>query len=195
MAYDRAPATGPAHRSTGAGTGTSSGPGLAEDRVFGRVVLDLDLNPAADAGLLTVRGDRVATAELRRSPGAPAAGHVPVGTRDGGYLRLTVDGRPAHLTPGKGRLTRRSHRVEVIYGGAVYRLLPDSPNGSRLVKEGRRIADFSSDGTGHVWADWHPDVAPPLREDAAIGYTLAAAFGTGAEPTWRLLLQAVLDLV
>ncbi|MEV5595029.1 hypothetical protein [Streptomyces sp. NPDC052496] len=185
MAYDRAPATGPARRGTGGRPGT----GLAEDRVFGRIVLDLD----ADAGLLTVRGDRVATAELRRSPGAPPAGHVPVGTRDGAYLRLTVDGRPAHLTPAGGRLTRRSHRVEAIYGGAVYRLLPDSPNGSRLVKEGRRIADFSSDGTGHVWADWHPDVAPPLREDAAVGYALAAAFGTGAEPAWRLLLQAAAD--
>ncbi|MFI2237732.1 hypothetical protein [Streptomyces chrestomyceticus] len=187
MAYDRAPATRPTARNTAAGRR----PGLAEDRVFGRVQLDLD----ADAGLLTVRGDRVATAELRRAPGAPAAGHVPVGTRAGAYLHLSVDDRPAHLTPGKGRLTRRSHRVEVIYGGAVYRLLPDSPNGSRLVKEGRRIADFSSDGTGHVWADWHPDVAPPLREDAAIGYTLAAAFGTGAEPAWRLVLQAALDLV
>lgn len=187
MAYDRAPATRPTTRNTA----TGRRPGLAEDRVFGRVRLDLD----ADAGLLTVRGDRVATAELRRAPGAPAAGHVPIGTRAGAYLHLSVDGRPAHLTPGQGRLTRRSHRVEVIYGGAVYRLLPDSPNGSRLVKEGRRIADFSSDGTGHVWADWHPDVAPPLREDAAIGYTLAAAFGTGAEPAWRLLLQAALDLV
>ncbi|MFH9423357.1 hypothetical protein [Streptomyces sp. NPDC017529] len=187
MVYDKAPAAGP--RSGRAGDGTASG--LAEDRTFGRVLLDLD----AAAGLLTVRGERVAAAELRRAPGAPAAEHVPVGTRDGAYLHLSVDGRPAHITPAKGRPIRRSHRVCVIYGGAVYRLLPDSPNGSRLVKDGRRIADFSSDGAGHVWADWHPDVAPPLPEDAAVGYALAAGFGTGAEPTWRLLLRALLDTV
>ncbi|MFD7665760.1 hypothetical protein [Streptomyces sp. NPDC059788] len=184
MAYDRAPAAG----RTG---GTGRGPGLAEDRVFGRVRLDLD----ATAGVLTVGGERLPTAELRRAPGAPAAGYVPIGTRDAACLRLTVDGRPAHITPGRGRPTRRSHRVDVIYGGILHRLLPDSPNGSRLVRDGRRIADFSSDGAGHVWADWHPDVAPPLREDAAIGYALAAAFGTGAGPAWRLLLRAVLDTV
>ncbi|MFH8410503.1 hypothetical protein ACH4FX_37855 [Streptomyces sp. NPDC018019] len=183
MAYDRAPAAGR--------TGHGPGPGLAEDRIFGRVGLDLD----AAAGLLTVRGERVPTAELRRAPGAAPAGFVPIGTRDGAALRLTVEGRPAHLAPGRGRLTRRSHRVDVVHGGVRYRLLPDSPNGSRLVKDGRRIADFSSDGAGHVWADWHPDVAPPLREDAAIGYALAAAFGTGAEPFRRLLLQAVLDTI
>ncbi|WP_244410147.1 hypothetical protein [Streptomyces albofaciens] len=185
MAYGRAPAAGRT------GDGPGPGPGLAEDRVFGRVALDLD----AAAGLLTVHGERVPTAVLRRAPDAVPAGSVPIGTRDAAALRLTVDGHPGHITPGKGRPARRSHRVDVIYGGVLYRLLPDSPGGSRLVKDGRRIADFSSDGGGHVWADWHPDVAPPLREDAAVGYALAAAFGTGAEPSWRLLVRAVAGLV
>ncbi|WP_063763007.1 hypothetical protein [Streptomyces rimosus] len=183
MAYDRAPAAGR--------TGHGPGPGSAEDRVFGRIGLDLD----AAAGRLTVHGERVPTAELRRAPEAVPARSLPFGTRDATALRLTVDGHPGHITPGGGRLARRSHRVDVIYGGILYRLLPDSPGGSRLVKDGRRIADFSSDGAGHVWADWHPDVAPPLREDAAVGYVLATAFGTGAEPSWRLLVQAVAGML
>ncbi|MGW7550638.1 hypothetical protein [Streptomyces rimosus] len=182
MAYDRAPAAGR--------TGHGPGPGLAEDRVFGRIGLDLD----AAAGLLTVHGERVPTAELRRSPEAVPDGSVPIGTRDAAALRLTIDGRPGHIAPGQGRWTRRSHRVDAIYGGVLYRLLPDSPSGSRLVKDGRRIADFSSDGAGHVWADWHQDVAPPLREDAAVGYALSTAFGTGAEPSWRLLVRALAGL-
>ncbi|GGX15447.1 hypothetical protein GCM10010297_41100 [Streptomyces malachitofuscus] len=41
--------------------------------------------------------------------------------------------------------------------------------------------------------EWEPGRA---REpyDASVGYALAAAFGTGAEPMWKLTLDAVLDL-
>ncbi|MET9931929.1 MULTISPECIES: hypothetical protein [unclassified Streptomyces] len=46
-------------------------------------------------------------------------------------------------------------------------------------------------------ADWEtPDASahPPEPHDASLGHALAAAFGTGAEPMWRLTLYAVLDL-
>jgi hypothetical protein len=36
--------------------------------------------------------------------------------------------------------------------------------------------------------------ADPEPRDAAIGYALAAAFGTGAEPMWKLTLEAVLAM-
>lgn len=34
----------------------------------------------------------------------------------------------------------------------------------------------------------------PEPYDASVGYALAAAFGTGAEPMWKLTLNAALDL-
>ncbi|MFE2524473.1 hypothetical protein ACFXEL_09590 [Streptomyces sp. NPDC059382] len=46
-------------------------------------------------------------------------------------------------------------------------------------------------------ADWEAmGGSERVREpyDASVGYGLAAAFGTGAEPMWQLTLNAALDL-
>ncbi|WP_316959617.1 hypothetical protein [Streptomyces sp. TRM68367] len=132
--------------------------------------------------------------ELLRAEGTEAQDHVPIGTRDGSRLTLTVDGEKAVLDPAKGRLTRRSFRVDVRRDGHAWRLAPDSIPGSRLLRDERHIGDFSSDGDGHVLAEWREDAEPePL--DAALGYALAAAFGTGAQPMWMLAMHAAGDMV
>ncbi|MEN2422520.1 hypothetical protein AABB02_30985 [Streptomyces rimosus] len=40
-------------------------------------------------------------------------------------------------------------------------------------------------------AEWEKGAAP-VPYDASVGYALAAAFGTGAEPMWKLAWDAVL---
>ncbi|WP_312847613.1 hypothetical protein [Streptomyces sp. WAC08241] len=166
-----------------------------EDPHFGAIAIELD----HAVGALTVRGTGLPTVEMRRAPGTPPDGQVPIGTRDPERLTLTVDGTEETLRPAKGFLTRRSYRVEATSTtrGHTYRLVPDSLATSRLLRDGRLLGVFTSSGDGHVTADWEtPDAParPPEPYDASMGYALAAAFGTGAEPMWRLVLDAVLDL-
>jgi len=101
-----------------------------------------------------------------------------------------VDGEEATIAPGKGKLRRRSYRVDVRLAGTSYRLVPDSIPSSRLLRDGKHIGDFSSDGDRKVIAEWREGAAvEPL--DAAVGYTLAAAFGTGGQPMWLMAADAI----
>lgn len=146
------------------------------------------------AGAVTVSGDGLRRVELRRTGGEPDA-HTPVGTRAADRPALTVDGEPAGLDPAGGRLTRRSYRVDAVCGAVRYRLVPDSPAGSRLLREGRRLGTLQCDGDGRVDAEWREGAkVPPL--DVSVGYALAAAFGTGAQPMWMTAIDigaALLD--
>ncbi|MFJ4869488.1 hypothetical protein [Streptomyces sp. NPDC088757] len=167
----------------------------ADDPHFGAVAIELDHS----AGTLAVRGAGLPTVEVRRAPGTTPDTHVPIGTRDPERLTLTVDGTEETLRPAKGFLTRRSYRVEATSAtrGHAYLLVPDSLDTGRLLRDGRPLGVFTSSGDGHVTADWEAPNAsahPPEPYDASMGYALAAAFGTGAEPMGRLVLDAVLDL-
>ncbi|MFD3543056.1 hypothetical protein ACFWUQ_26665 [Streptomyces sp. NPDC058662] len=141
---------------------------------------------------IDVQGGAIPPATLRRRTGPPADPAIAIGTRDPALLTLLVDGRPTDLRPAKGRLSRRSYRVEATCDGARYRLVPDSLTTSRLTRGGVHLGDFSCDGDerpGAVWKDG-PDIRPA---DAAIGYVLASAFGTGAQPLWMMLTDAVAE--
>ncbi|MBT2418541.1 hypothetical protein J7F01_19690 [Streptomyces sp. ISL-22] len=162
---------------------------VVEDDLFGVITVRLDVRQ----GEVTVEGESVPRIVLRRAAGTEAADHIPVGTRDGALLTLTVDGVEAAVAPAKGRLTRHSYRVDVRHAGRVWRLVPDSMAGSRLLRDERHIGDFSSQGDGGVWAEWRQDPAPDPT-DAALGYALATAFGTGADPMWVIAVQMVGDL-
>ncbi|MFJ8696239.1 hypothetical protein [Streptomyces roseolilacinus] len=163
----------------------------AEDSLFGSVSVVLDIA----AGVVDVHGDTVPRVVVRRAEGVTDVDdHVPVGTRDGALLSLSVDGGTVPIRPGKGRLTRRSFRVDVSCEGVVYRLVPDSLAGSRLLRDGEPIGRLSSDGDGTVSAEWRDGVRVRAVE-AALGYALAAAFGTGAQPMWMLALEALGDLL
>lgn len=164
---------------------------LVEDDRFGELTVRLDVV----RGEVLVEGDQVPRIELRRAEGGKADEHIPIGTRDGSLLSLTVDGGTAEVQFGKGRLTRRSFRVDIRYGEHSWRLVPHSMDGSGLFRDAtEHIGDFTSEGDGRVGARWREDAEPePL--DAALGYALAAAYGTGAEPTWLLTLQGVGDFL
>ncbi|MFF1272215.1 hypothetical protein ACFVZC_02105 [Streptomyces marokkonensis] len=167
----------------------------ADDPLFGAVGIELD----HEAGTLGVSGGGLPTVEIRRAPGTPLETHVPIGTRDPGRLTLLVDGAEETLRPAKGFLTRRSYRVEVVSGTRQcgHLLVPDSLGTSRLLRDGRRLGVFTSTGDGKVTAEWETGNGAknaPEPYDASVGYALAAAFGTGAEPMWKLTLDAALDL-
>ncbi|GGY43224.1 hypothetical protein [Streptomyces omiyaensis] len=144
------------------------------------------------AGTLRVSGAGLPPVELLRAPGTPADAHTPIGTRKAALLTLTVDGAPAVLRPSRGRLLRRSYRVDVRTGGFRYRLVPCSYAESRLTRDGVRLGTLSSSGDGHVTDEWDAD---PTPLDLAVGTALAAAFGTGASPWWETLGDIVGELI
>ncbi len=115
------------------------------------------------------------------------SGHgTPEPCHDGpGRCRRTAD----PLIPAKGFLTRRSYRVDA----GPYRLVPCSLGESRVLLDGEQIGVFTSVGDGRVWFEWQNE-GRRTPDDAAVGYALAAAFGTGAEPMWKLNLDAALSL-
>ncbi|ANS66798.1 hypothetical protein SLINC_4574 [Streptomyces lincolnensis] len=161
-----------------------------DDSLFGPLTVHLD----TERGAVTVEGEAIPRIVLNRASGTRADDHIPVGTRDAGLLTLTVAGEAAALAPGRGRLTRRSYRVDVRHAGHHRRLLPDSVPSSRLLRDGHRLGDLTSQGDGHVLAEWRPD-AKPDATDVALAYALAAAFGTGAQPLPMLLADAIGDLI
>lgn len=164
----------------------------AEDPLFG--VIDIELDD--ERGTLSVSGGEVPPVEVRRAPDTPPETHVPIGTRDPARLTLLVDGVEEVLRPAKGLLTRRSYRVEAASGARQcgYVLVLNFLGTSRLLRDGRRLGIFTSTGDGKVSADWEEKVpgseTVPEPYDASVGY----AFGTGAEPMWKLILNAALEM-
>ncbi|GAA3906861.1 hypothetical protein GCM10022244_16190 [Streptomyces gulbargensis] len=152
------------------------------------VQIDLD----GPAGTLRVSGHGLPTVELVRAPGTEPDAHTPIGTRKAALLRLTVDGEPAVVRPARGRLLRRSYRVDVRTGGHRHRLVPTSYDTSRLTRDGRRVGSLISSGDGRVTDTWE-DGATPL--DIAVGTALAAAFGTGAAPWFETVGDIVSELI
>ncbi|PJN35303.1 hypothetical protein CG717_03490 [Streptomyces sp. CB02613] len=144
---------------------------------------------------LVVSGEGIPRVVLTRAPGAEVDDHILIGTRAPRLLTLTVDGRDATIKPGKGKLRRRSYRVDVRCAGTAYRLVPDSIPSSRLTRDGKHIGDFSSaGGDRRVIAEWR-DGAVVEPADAAIGYALAAAFGTGGQPMWMMAIETVSEFL
>lgn len=166
-------------------------PAAVEDDHHGEILVEL----AGENGeMLVVSGERIPRVVLTRAPGAEVDDHIAIGTRDPRHLTLTVDGPKATITPGKGKLRRRSYRVDVRCAGTSYRLVPDSIPSSRLTRDGKHIGDFSSDGDRRVLAEWRSG-ATVEPADAAIGYALAAAFGTGGQPMWMMMVETVSELL
>ncbi|MFC9856847.1 MULTISPECIES: hypothetical protein [unclassified Streptomyces] len=168
----------------------ATAPTATEDDHYGEISVELT---GEHGEVLVVSGENIPRVTLTRAPGAGIDDHIAIGTRVPGHLTLTVDGRDATIRPAKGRLSRRSYRVDVTYAGTSYRLVPDSIPSSRLTRDGKRIGDFSSDGDRRVVAEWRAETAGAAIEplDAAIGYALAAAFGTGGQPMWMMAVDVV----
>ncbi|SDM30442.1 hypothetical protein [Streptomyces wuyuanensis] len=145
-------------------------------------------------GIVEVSGSGLPPVRIVRSPGTEPHPHIPVGTRDRALLTLTVDGAPARIAPGRGRLLRGSYRVDAFAGSTRYRLVPCSLDSSRFLRDGVPLGTFTSEGDGHVGSDGLTDAGAQPR-DIAVGTALAAAFGTGGQPWWATALDAVAELI
>ncbi|MEV7562306.1 hypothetical protein [Streptomyces sp. NPDC089795] len=156
-----------------------------EDTRFGAITVRQDGQDRVE-----VDGEAIPRVTVERVPATEADPQIAIGTRDPAHLTMRVDDTAAGLRPARGRLSRHSYRVDVTYDGADYRLVPDSVPSSRLTRDGVHLGDFSSDGDETVIAEWRKDreVRPA---DAAIGYALASAFGTGAQPMWMMIVDGV----
>jgi hypothetical protein len=158
-----------------------------EDPLHGVVIVHTDI----ERGWIEVAGDGFPAVHLRRAESAEVSPYVPIGTRDATQLTLTVDGTPAALSPGRGRFTRGSFRVDARVGEVDYGFHPSDEDGSRLLRDGQRLGELMLEPeTVELMAVWTPgaDVRP---QDAAVGYALATAFGTGAESTLTMLVHAL----
>ncbi|NEE10246.1 hypothetical protein G3M58_27825, partial [Streptomyces sp. SID7499] len=86
-------------------TDTTPIPAAVEDDHHGDILVELT---GEHGEMLVVSGERIPRVVLTRAPGAEVDDHIVIGTRDPRHLTLTVDGREATITPGKGKLRRRS---------------------------------------------------------------------------------------
>ncbi|MFF1945959.1 hypothetical protein ACFVWF_27865 [Rhodococcus qingshengii] len=166
------------------------------DPLYGLILLEQDL----DGSRVTVFGDSVPTASIGRIGDEPVRSDVPIGTRDGKNLRLTLDGNEFDVQPSLGRFSRRSYRVEVTGHGHSWLFTPASPTAHRLV-QGSRYTGHNEIGMftrseDDVTVEWSQEISvagvvarkvDSVPMDCALGYLLSAAFGTGAQ----LMLAAV----
>ncbi|MFG2330049.1 hypothetical protein ACGFMM_10525 [Streptomyces sp. NPDC048604] len=151
--------------------------------------VDLDLA----AGTVRVGGEGLPEVVVARTPGDGETNDaIPVGTRDPARLTLTVDGREARLRPAKGRVFRRSFRVDATVDGVRYRLVPCSYVESRLSRGRDALGRLDSTGDGLVGAEWDTE---PDALALALGTALAAAFGTGAAPWWEIMTDVIGELI
>ncbi|GIE36786.1 hypothetical protein Ait01nite_098310 [Actinoplanes italicus] len=154
---------------------------------------DLPVELEVDEGRVAVTATHdghIGTAVIERHGSATKAKHVPIGTRDAKSLTMTVDSEQVTLRPGPGRYTRGSYKVRVRHGAAKYLYRPKSPDTHRLLRDGVQLGDFEIRKDGSIDVTWH-EGATPTATDAAVGYALAAAFGTGAQ----FFIMMMLDLV
>jgi hypothetical protein len=102
---------------------------------------------------------------------------------------LSVDGSPGTISPGRGRFTRGSFRVDARVDDVQYRLTPSDADGSALLCDGKRLGQLMQEPeTIELMAVW-TDNAEVQPRDAAVGYALATAFDTGAEHTFVMLFE------
>lgn len=162
-----------------------------EDAEFGPVTI---ATPAAVPGQARVSGPGLPPALITRAGETRDHRQAPIGTRDADRLTMTVGGTPATLTLGAGRLTRSSFKAAVAVSGLAYTCEPTGRHRSVLRRDGQQVALFIWTGNARSSALWRPaDEVGPRPEDAAVGYLLATAFGTGAASTRSLLVDAALE--
>ncbi len=157
---------------------------VVADHRYGSIVVTVESQRS-----VVLEGDNVPLVRIERVDGSTLSDTVPVGTRRSGDLTMTLDGQPVRLSPARGRLSRRSYRIDITHAGARYRLQPNSFSGSRLRRDGQRLGElFWLDEDRFAEWEQHADLRP---SDAALGYALAASFGTGAQPYWMTALDLV----
>jgi hypothetical protein len=162
-----------------------------QDMWFGSVTIT---PPREGMAQVRVEGPALPVAMIVRDEETRDHAQAPLGTRDEARLTMTVGGDTAGLHLGAGRLKRSSFCASVDLPGRAYVFEPTSTSSSVLRRNGQQVASFISSEDG-LSAYWRPEGTSPLAEDAAVGYLLAAAFGTGAASTGELVFEAFLELI
>lgn len=161
---------------------------LIDDELFGTIIITVDTHHS-----VVVQGDGIPHARIERTVDSDANEYVPVGTRERSELEATVGGGQAEIHPARGRLSRKSYRVDLTHRGVSYRLNPDSIASSSIQRNGTTVGDLSHENEG-IFADWSVS-SPPDPTDAAVAYALAAAFGTGAQPAWMTAVDVIAAVI
>ncbi|MGO4205546.1 hypothetical protein AB4Z09_28195 [Rhodococcus sp. TAF43] len=108
------------------------------DPLYGPVALEQD----RDGSRLSVFGDSIPTCSITRTSDAAVRDDVPIGTRDGEHLCLTLDGKDFDVRPSAGRFSRRSYRVDVTGHGHSWLFTPATATAHRLVQGSRYTGQF-----------------------------------------------------
>jgi hypothetical protein len=142
--------------------------------------------------VVVVAGDGAtqSRATIERSADAEVLSYIPIGTRDAGQLSMTLDGATVAVRPGPGRYTRGSYRVVAVHNGVNYLLEATSEVSSRLSRDGVRLGELSRLSNADIHVTWKHGAEVGVV-DAALGYALAAAFGTGAKHFLMMLFEGV----
>jgi len=139
---------------------------------------------------ISVTGEQVPDCGLRRTSTKPDRPDVPIGTRNGAELVITLSGQTGSVSPAPGKYTRGSYRVDALCGGSSYRFEPSSPTASRLMVNGTVLGEILVHERRPDHASWEPVARP---QDVAMGYLLAAAFGAGARRMLGLVLEGLFN--
>ncbi|CAM5615479.1 hypothetical protein SSPIM334S_02669 [Streptomyces spiroverticillatus] len=168
---------------------SSSRPPL-DDPLFGPVTVSITPHRR-----ITVSGPGIPRTDLIRNGGIDGADtYSAIGTRSAAALTLTVEDTPAEIRPGRGRFRRSTYKIDATHEGTHYRLVPTSMATSTFLRDKTVLGEFTADGDETVLVEWKED-ADPQPVDASVGYTLAAAYGTGGQPMWLTLVDVVTDLI
>lgn len=158
-----------------------------DDEAAGRLEVAID----ADLGVVTVSGPGIPTATITRAEGAATRRWVPIRSRDADALVLRLDDSVLPLRPSRGRVLRRSFRVDTVMAGSTYTLTPCKRNASRFLKAREPLAVLTAySENACAEAEWTSQAS---GAEVALAYALAAAFGVGAAHVVAVVFQAVLD--
>ena len=153
------------------------------------IKFEVSVEVAEDAVAVVVRdGETESRATIQRSAEVDPQAYIPIGTRDAAHLTMLLDGATVALEPGPGRYTRGSYKVAAVHNGQRYLLAPASEVSSRFSRDGVALGEFARDRSGEIRVWWDRGAVVGAA-DAAVGYALAAAFGTGA----KFFLAALFD--
>lgn len=174
------------------------------DPEFGVIVIE-----RTDHGrTVRVWGEAIPTASITRTGGAQMRGDVPIGTRNPRLLHLELGGRTYDLAPAAGRLTRRSYRATVSGHGHQWLFVPTAGRSHRLLRDEHdqsavELGVFTA-GRVTIAAQWlrPPEAGRPPDEhpgstgaDCAMGYVLAASFGTNARGMLMAIFAGTVDIL
>lgn len=174
------------------------------DSRFGAIVIE-----RTDAGrAVRISGETIPAGSITRIGGAQMRGDVPIGTRNPRYLHLELDGRSFEVRPAAGRLTRRSYRIDVAGHGTSWLWTPATRHSHQLLGDeratGRAELGIFTAHQATITARWSDEshaggsgaaAAGITGEDCALGYLLAAGFGTGAQALLMAIFHGTVDIL